>query len=296
MRRAAVICACLLTGCAGGDDTLPLTRAGFPATVTLTNIPFNSQQGFGCGPAVMASALAGAGIAIKPEALTGRFYGETGDPRDNLMDTARHYGRLAAPVHGLDALEAELAAGHPVLIVENLGVARKPLWNCAIAVGYRDSGARLVINENDQQSKAISRNLLDRLWSETDSWGLVVLRPGEIPASASEFDMVAAAGGLLQSGHYREAVTVYDSILGKWPTNTDARMGLGTCLYLLGDVRGAADSYRTAAAEAADPRPALAALDHILAELDRRQPDEEIATLPPPKARDISAPSRRIRK
>ena len=260
----ALWCAGLLAGCAA-----PGTGGGPPDAVRLTGLPFHPQRGFVCGPAALSTMLAGAGAPVAPADLEGRFYGADGDPRPLMIDIAHTYGRFAYPIQGVEAMQAELVAGHAVLVVENLGVAIKPLWNCAVAVGYRDGGRHVLLNDDGDEARPTARRVLQRLWAETDEWGMVILRPGELPATAAEDRMVAAARGLQRTGHLKEAVLAYDTTLTRWPRSAPALMGLGDSLYLLGDVKAAVSAFRSAAAVANDPAPAQAALDRALAELGR---------------------------
>ncbi|MBI5164349.1 MAG: PA2778 family cysteine peptidase [Magnetospirillum sp.] len=280
MRRiAALLCAGLVAGCAIDE-----TGAGAkPAFVHVGGVPFHAQQGFGCGPASMAQVLGWSGADVQPTALDGQFYGAAGDPRPLLESIAQRYGRLATPVVGIDALLRELDAGHPVLVLQNLGVPREPLWNCVVAVGHNRSTGRVELNSGDRPGKFMSLSLLERLWSDADFWGLTVMRPGELPATASESQVVAAARALERTGHYWEAVVAYDSVLSQWPSSSDALFGLGGSLYLLGDAHGAADAYRAAAAVSNNPQPALEALAHVQAELSRAD-----NTVRPPITKEIS--------
>lgn len=286
----AVLCAGLLAGCAL-DRAMPADAPARPAALRISGVPFHPQEGFRCGPAAMAMMLGWAGVKIAPAALEGQFYGEPRDPRVTLVDSARRYGRLAYPVSGMEALEAELAAGHPVLVLQNLGVARSPIWNCAVVVGYDRANGRVQLNSGGEAGKEVSWRLLERLGSDTDHWGLVVLRAGDLPATAAEGSYVEAARGLERAGRYWEAVLAYDTALSLWPSNSDAMMGLGSSLYLLGDPVGAADAFKAAVPLAKDPKPALEALAHVLAEMGRR--DEAVATAR--KAVSISAPLRKPR-
>lgn len=268
----AVLCVGLLAGCTlvePGQDGSGLSRT------RVAGVPFHPQEGFRCGPAAMASVLGWSGMEVAPAALEGQFYAVK-DPRAALVETARRYGRLAYPISGTQAMMAELAAGHPVLVLQNLGVSREPLWNCQVAVGFDRQAGKVWVHSGDQPAKSMSLGLFERLWTESEQWGLVVLRPGDLPASVREEDYVRAAKGMEQAGRYWEAVLSYDTALSQWPRNSDAMMGLASSLYLLGDPRGAADAYRAAAASARDPRPALDALSHLLSELG--EPQKAVAT------------------
>jgi Flp pilus assembly protein TadD len=153
-----------------------------------------------------------------------------------------------------------LDAGHPVLVVENLGVAGKPLWNCVVAIGYDRAAQQILVNNGTDAGKRVGLRLFERLWSDSDQWGLVVLNPGDLPAVAAQPTYLAAAKGLEKAGRAWEAVLTYDAALAKWPNDGDVMMGLASSLQSLGDARGAAEAYRAAATLLRDPRPALEAL------------------------------------
>lgn len=250
-----ILCVGVVTaGCAQGPDT---------GGTRVAQVPFYPQQGFRCGPEPLAAMLEWTGMAVTPAALLPAFSGRGADPRSTLTDTARRFGRLAYPITGFPALKAELAAGHPVLVVENLGVAGKPLWNCVVAVGYDDGAEQILVNSGTEPGKRISFRLFERLWSDSDQWGLVVLNPGDLPAAARQREYLAAAKGLEKAGRAWEAVLSYDTALAKWPNDGEAMMGLASSLHSLGDAKGAADAYRAAAGLLRDPRPALDALAQV---------------------------------
>src|SRR2546422_3737218 len=62
-------------------------------------------------------------------------------PRSTLFPytTLFRSGQLAVPVTTLSDLLAEVAAGHPVLVFQNLGLHWIPRWHFAVAVGDRKS-------------------------------------------------------------------------------------------------------------------------------------------------------------
>lgn len=243
----------VLAGCAQPPG------AGSGKLVRVDDVPFHPQQGFRCGTAPLASMLGWTGMTITPAALEPALADRTADPRPVMTTTARRYGRLAYPITGFAALSAELEAGHPVLVVENLGVAGKPLWHCVVAVGIDRDTQEVVVNA-DEPAKRVSFRLFDRLWSDADHWGLVVLNPGEMPAAARSSDYIAAARGLEKAGRAWEAVLSYDAALAQWPNDGEAMLGLASSLQALGDVKGAAEAYRAAANLLKDPRPAQEAL------------------------------------
>lgn len=259
-----VVCAGMLAACAAGGPDSP-TASTLPGSIRVAGVPFHPQDGFGCGPSSLAMALGWSGIEVKPGMLQARFEG-TGDPRPALAETASSYGRLAYPISGMAGLLAELESGHPVVVVQNLGVESRPIWNCPVAVGFDRARDAVIVNGGNQAGKRVSARTFERLWSETDQWGLVVLKPGDLPKAVSLPGYLAAARGLELAGRYWEAVLAYDAALSAWPDDSETLMGLGTSLYRLGDPRGAADAYRAAASVAFDPGPARAALARLSSE------------------------------
>lgn len=263
----AALCVGILAGCAGEWPPLADSMAD-TEHVRVAGVPFYPQDGFRCGPAAMAMVLNWSGLEIKPAALDGQF-ALPADPRKSLADSANRYGRLAYPIAGTPAMLAELAAGHPVLVVQNLGVESQPLWNCVVAIGFDRRQDQVMVHGGDQAGKRMPLRVFERLWSDAGQWGLIVLKPGELPAAAHQPDYVKSAYALLRAGRYWEAVQAYDAALATWPADSDSLMGLGSSLYLLGDSLGAAEAYRAAALSASDPGPAQAALERIAADQAR---------------------------
>lgn len=263
---AAVMSAALLAGCVGGQPAVS-DSAGGPVRVRVSGVPFHPQDGFRCGPSAMAMMLGWSGLPVEPALLESQFYGPLMEPERILRDAALRFGRLPYPISGTEAMMRELAAGHPVLVLQNLGVASEPLWNCAVAIGFDRAAGEILMQGGDQPNKRMSVRLFERLWSDTDQWGLVVLPAGDLPATVAKDAYLTAAKALEKSGRHWEAVMAFDAALSKWASEPDALMGLATSLQLLGDPLGAADAYRAAAKAAPDPAPALAALKDLMAEL-----------------------------
>lgn len=259
-----LLCSGMLAACTAEG---PKHSASFalPGSTRVSGVPFHPQDGYGCGPSSLAMVLGWTGLDIRPQNLRTRL-DEQGDPRPALARTAIFYGRLAYPIAGMRSLLAELESGHPVLIVQNLGIESRPIWNCSVAIGLDRARDALILNTGNQASKRVGARTFERLWAETDQWGLVVLKPGDVPGGANLGGYLSAARALEQAGRYWEAVLAYDAALATWPDNSDTFMGLGTSLYRLGDPRGAADAYRTAAMLAGDPTSARAALARLSSE------------------------------
>lgn len=271
-----LLCAGMLAGCSadGGKSPSHPETAGI---VRISGVPFQPQEGPRCGGASLAMVLGWTGLDVPPETLRERFALQ-GDPRAQLAQAAAFYGRLAYPVSGMAALVSELESGHPVLVVQNLGIETRPIWNCLVAIGFDSRQDTVIVHAGHQAGRPMAARTFERLWADSGYWGLVVLKSGDLPRAASLPGYLSAARALEQAGRYWEAVLAYDAALAVWPENSDTLMGLGGSLYSLGDPRGAAEAYRAAAVTAGDPTPARAALARVSAEIaSREQPLSAIA-------------------
>ena len=81
------------------------------------------------------------GMTVTPGELIPQVYlpAREGSLQAEIVAATCRRGLLAPPVEpALDALLAEIAAGHPVLVLQNLGLNWLPRWHYAVAIGYDD--------------------------------------------------------------------------------------------------------------------------------------------------------------
>jgi tetratricopeptide (TPR) repeat protein len=152
------------------------------------------------------------------------------------------------PVAELGDLLAELAAGHPVLVLQNLGLSWWPVWHYALAVGYDREAGDLVLRSGPRPRDRIPLATFERTWARAGHWGLVILPPDDLPASAGPAAVVQAAAALERAGRLVAARTAYDTILGRWPEDGNALLGRGNVSYAEGDLVGAERAFRQATA------------------------------------------------
>jgi tetratricopeptide (TPR) repeat protein len=169
-----------------------------------------------------------------------------GSLQSELVSAARRRGHLAYPVSDLESLLQEISAGNPVVVLQNLAFWWYPVWHYAVVIGY-DLPAQLVtLRSGTRHTRTIPLRLFLRTWRRSDSWGMTVVRPDRLPASAEEDDFLEAAIGLERAGQYGPAADAYAAALERWPGNVGAVIGLGNSLYALGDLEGAERAFRSA--------------------------------------------------
>jgi hypothetical protein len=151
--------------------------------------------------------LSWSGDPTQPDELVSQVYteGRLGSLQLSIVASARRHGRLAVRIDGVRELAAELAAGNPVLVLQNLGLGWYPVWHYAVAIGYDTTNAEIVLHTGTRAARAVPMRLFERTWARSDYWGLVVTAPDRLPALSDETRLRAAIAGLERSGRAAEA-------------------------------------------------------------------------------------------
>ena len=217
------------------------------ATVELSETPFFPQEAHQCGPAALATVLSESGVRVTPEELVPSVYlpEREGSLQLELIAATRSYERLPYVLPPtVNALFAELEAGRPVLILQNLGIDSLPRWHYAVVVGYESREGRFVLRSGKTRRRLQSASQFMKTWGRSEFWAIVVLRPGELPADPGETAYLRAAAGLEAAGETQAALAAYAAATDAWPDNPIALLGLGNTHYISGDLESAEASYR----------------------------------------------------
>lgn len=248
---SAALASFCLAACAGLPvaDYRTASPTGVPDRVELAEVPFYPQERYQCGPAALATALTAAGIPRRPADLEATVYlpGREGSLQPEMLAAARRAGALPYPLAPTpDSLLREVAAGHPVVVLQNLGLVL-PTWHYAVVVGYDLENRELILRSGTDQRLVMAIDAFDRSWARAERWAFVALPPERLPATAREADFLAAAAALERVSP-AAAKRAYSAALGAWPGNLVAQMGLGNAAYRLGDRAAALAAFRQAAA------------------------------------------------
>lgn len=236
----------VLAGCA----PIPPSVSELPAAagaIELDDTPFYPQDRYQCGPAALTTVLSRSGAAVTLDDIVDKVYlpGRQGSLQVELLAATRTEGRVPYVVDGkLAAIRAELAAGRPVLVLQNLGVAAIPRWHYAVVVGIdADNGDVILRSGTDRRRVTATRPFL-HTWRRAGYWGMVVLAPDELPANAERSRYFTAIAALEEAGRAAEAAIAWQAALGKWPGDTVALFGLGNSRLALGEDLAAEQAYR----------------------------------------------------
>jgi tetratricopeptide (TPR) repeat protein len=269
-----------LAGCAAPQLQALLGRdsAGIPQRAEFDAVPFYSQEDYQCGPAALAMVLSAAGKAIEPEALRPQVYlpDRHGSLQIEMLAAARRNGFVAIELApNLSDLLAEIAAGNPVIVLQNLALDWYPAWHYAVAIGYDLKARRITLRSGTERRLPMPLDTFEHTWRRSGYWAMLALPPRRFAASVAVGDYLGAVARLEKAGPTASAREAYESALQRWPDDLTALIGLGNTAHRAGDLEAAEQTFRRAAL--VHPRSAAAHnnLAQTLEELDRH--DEALA-------------------
>jgi tetratricopeptide (TPR) repeat protein len=263
----------------GACATPPQTRlmlgsppASLPRHAELTEVPYFAQDAFQCGPASLAMSLNSIGIAATPETLKPELYlpDRHGSLQVEMLAATRRQGATAyqlAPE--LNDMLREIAAGTPVVVLQNLAFAWYPVWHYAVAIGYDLDNAEIILRSGPEQRQVLPMRTFEYTWARSGYWAMVTLPPGKIPVTAEATSFIAAVSALEKTSEPEQVQSTYIAALNRWPGNLSAQIGVGNTAYRMHDLAKAETAFRQAAHDHPDSVAAFNNLAQTLADQAR---------------------------
>jgi tetratricopeptide (TPR) repeat protein len=234
----AFLLVALLGGCASlVPQTMGLRDAwpgGVAVRTDIADVPFFPQQEYQCGPAALATTLVHAGAPVTPEELVKLVYipARQGSLQIEMLAAPRRYSKVSyrlAP--RFDDLLREVAAGNPVIVLQDLGAWPISVWHYAVVVGFNYPAGELYLRSGETKRQAIPFTIFEYTWKKSDYWAMVTMPPGRIPATAGEADYLAAISAMERVGEPGATQLAYSTFLERWPDNVAAGIGLANQHY-----------------------------------------------------------------
>jgi hypothetical protein len=251
--------ALLLAACASlPPERPPALPAGTPA-LELTATPFFPQTAWQCGPAALATVLGAAGVAASPDDLAGQVYipARRGSLQVELVAATRRAGQVPWLLDGnLAAVTAELAAGHPVLVLQDVGRFGIRSWHYAVVIGTDPAADTLLLRSGREPQLRMPAHRFLASWQAGGNWAMVVLPPGTLPATADGERVITTlteAEGLLPP---RALAVTWQAAAARWPADRELAFGAANAARAAGDLAAAEAGYRAMLAQ--DPGNLLA--------------------------------------
>lgn len=251
---AGVFLLAALCGCAGlVPQTMALRDAwpeGVPGRTDIADVPFFPQEDYQCGPSALATALVHSGVKVIPEELNSKVYipERQGSLQAEMLAAPRAYDRVSYRLEPrFDDLIREVAAGNPVVILQNTSPAVFDNWHYAVIVGYDYPAGELYMRSGKNEREAMPFTILEYTWKKSSYWAMVTLPPGRIPVTAVEASYVAAIAAMERVGDKRAAALAYTAALERWPESLGASIGLANLNYAQGNLKETEAILRRAA-------------------------------------------------
>lgn len=276
-RRSAGVLffACLLLqGCAvvlpQSMELLDAWPPGLPEHAELTEVPFFAQDEYQCGPAALAMALSFVASRVEPRELTAEVYlpARQGSLQIEMLAAARRHGTVSYALDGrLENVFREVAAGTPVIVLQDFGVWPIRIWHYAVVVGFDRRTRSVVMRSGLHQRQVAPWAALEYTWPQ--HWAMVAMPPARLPATAEPQRYAEAVAAMARVASPQRARLAYEAFLSRWPRTFAAEVGLANALYALHELKASEELLRDALVQQPDSVPVLNNLAMVLGEQGR---------------------------
>ena len=247
-----LVCLLMLSGCAStpqSDQIRAKVPNSLPLAAELIDTPFYPQKEYQCGPAALATLLQFQGVTTTPEELSNQIYipGRKGSLQIEITAAARRHDMLPYKLEPqLLDLFTEIAAGNPVLVLQNLSFNWYPRWHYAVVIGYDTDRHEIILRSGTTRRWITSFEVFERTWQRADFWALVVVPVGEIPKTATPMNYLKTAHAFEEIGRPGLAFKAYQSASRQWPDVAETWMTLGNMAFQNHDWPEAIRAFGTA--------------------------------------------------
>ena len=211
-------------------------------------MPFVPQRTRECGPSSLAMVLAYRGPAPDLDALVDEVQvpARRGALAFGLLAAARRHGQVAVPVSDLGRVLRELAAGNPVIVLQNLAFFWYPFWHFAVAIGYDLDAREIALHSGKHAGLREPLRTFELTWERGERWALVMVPPERLPATADPPELLEALAGLERAGQPGAAARAAESALARWPAEPLLWMARANALLANGELAASEASLREA--------------------------------------------------
>lgn len=246
------VCLLILSSCASTPQSRHIQANGLgslPLAVELTDTPFYPQTQYQCGPAALATLLQTHGVKTTPEKLSRQVYipERKGSLQIEMTVAARRHEMLPYQLEPrLIDLFTEIAAGNPVLVLQNLAFEWYPKWHYAVVIGYDTDSHEIILRSGTTRRWITPFKVFERTWKRADFWALVIVPIGEIPRTAEPLRYLKTAYAFEETGSPEFAFKAYQSASRQWPDVAVTWMTLGNMAFDHHDWPEAIRAFNTA--------------------------------------------------
>ena len=248
---ASILLCLLITACATPQQTIDLkiSPPNIPVSMELKSVPFYPQRDYQCGPAALASVINHGQIQTSPEDLLPLVYipALKGSLQVEMLAATSQFDRLSVQLDPkLSVILREVAAGNPVLILQNLGFEAYPFWHYAVVIGYDLQNQEIILRSGEIERLIRPFSVFERTWQRSDFWAVAVVPPDVIPITVPEDSYVRAIVDFENKASRPAIQRAYQTAVQRWPQNYLLHMGRGNAAYALGHYAQAQQAFEYA--------------------------------------------------
>jgi len=213
----------------------------------LTGVPYFPQTIHECGPAALATVLNYSAATTTPEGLASEVYipGRRGSLQVELMAASRRHARLPFVIEpDVEALRAEVAAGLPVLVLQDLGIAGIRRWHYAVVVGYEPLTEVYILRSGTERRRHEPARRFSAGWERAGRWGMIVLPPGTLPATATAETYTRALSAAAGRIPAVDVALNFDAAVKRWGDSATLLFAAANNAYASSEVTKAEAFYR----------------------------------------------------
>jgi len=226
-----------------------------PRYAEITEVPYFAQDAYQCGPAALAMSLNSVGFAVTPDLLKPELYlpDRHGSLQVEMLAAGRRHGAITYQLRPeLNEVLREIAAGMPVVVLQNLAFSWNPVWHYAVAIGYDLDRSKIILRSGPEQRQILPMETFEYTWARSGYWAMVAAPSGKIPETAEENAFIAAISAAEKLLEPERTLVSYMAALNRWPGNLTAQIGVGNIAYKLHDLVRAERAFRQAAIDHPD--------------------------------------------
>ncbi|MFQ3788188.1 PA2778 family cysteine peptidase [Halomonas sp. A29] len=245
----------MLTGCATTPRLAESTEQALPRQAWIEGVPFHAQRDYQCGPASLAMVLNHGGVNVAMESLIPQVFipGREGSVQPEMLATVRRNGHIPFVLNdSFDALLTEIAAGHPVVVMQNLSLPAWPMWHYAVAIGYDLDAKEMILHSGEEAERIESFRRFDATWARSGRWAFAALPPGELPGAIGEQSALQAIADFEQVQGSDATLPAWEAFVTRFPESAMGYFALGNSRHAAGDASGAIAAFRASVAQRDD--------------------------------------------
>jgi tetratricopeptide (TPR) repeat protein len=189
------------------------------------------------------------GVQATPDGLSPQVYipERKGSLQIEMAVAARRHGMLPYQIEPrLKDIFTEVAAGNPVLVLQNLAFSWYPMWHYAVVIGYNTETDEIILRSGTTRRWVTPFEVFERTWQRADHWALAIVPVGEIPHTAGPLRYLKTAYAFEETGNPKLALKAYQAASTNWPGIAAIRMALGNMDFANHDWLEAVKAFNTA--------------------------------------------------